>query len=50
MVERCSLKEHVDHYVDAEGLKPNDAIKQVAKERNIPKREVYQAYHIDIVK
>lgn len=45
-----SLKEHVDHYVDAEGLKPNDAIKQVAKERNIPKREVYQAYHIDIMK
>ena len=48
--EDVSLKEHVDHYVDAEGLKPNDAIKQVAKERNIPKREVYQAYHIDIMK
>lgn len=48
--EDVSLKEHVDHYVDSQGLKPNDAIKQVAKERNIPKREVYQAYHIDIMK
>lgn len=48
--EDVSLKEHVDHYVDSRGLKPNDAIKQVAKERNIPKREVYQAYHIDIMK
>ena len=41
------LKEHVDFYIKSENLKPNDAIKMVAKERDIQKREVYQAYHVD---
>lgn len=48
--ENMGLKEHVEHYIDSKGMKPNDAIKHAAKERNIPKREVYQAYHIDIMK
>lgn len=48
--KNIGLKEHVDQYIESEGMKPNDAIKQTAKERNIPKREVYQAYHIDIMK
>ncbi|KGX83461.1 16S rRNA (cytidine(1402)-2'-O)-methyltransferase [Pontibacillus marinus] len=39
-----SLTEHVEHYVD-EGQSSKDAIKQVAKDRKMPKREVYQAYH-----
>lgn len=41
------LKEHVDFYIKSENLKPNDAIKMVAKDRDIQKREVYQAYHVD---
>ncbi|ERJ13394.1 16S rRNA (cytidine(1402)-2'-O)-methyltransferase [Haloplasma contractile] len=35
---------HVDVYIK-NGLKKNDAIKKVAKEREIPKRDVYNAYH-----
>ncbi len=39
-----SLNEHVEHYVD-QGQSSKDAIKQVANDRKMPKREVYQAYH-----
>ncbi|MGE7879999.1 16S rRNA (cytidine(1402)-2'-O)-methyltransferase [Peribacillus muralis] len=39
---------HVNHYVEAEQYTSKDAIKQVAKDRDIQKREVYQAYHIDV--
>ncbi len=41
------LKEHVDYYIESENHKPNDAIKLVAKDRDLQKREVYQAYHVD---
>lgn len=40
-----SIKEHVDLYVN-DGMKPNDAIKKVAVERNIAKSIVYNEYHI----
>ncbi|MGE7186929.1 16S rRNA (cytidine(1402)-2'-O)-methyltransferase [Peribacillus sp. NPDC006672] len=39
---------HVNHYIENKQLNSKDAIKQVAKDRNIQKRDVYQAYHIDI--
>lgn len=39
-----SLIEHIEHYIE-EGQSSKDAIKQVAKDRRMPKREVYQAYH-----
>ncbi|KWW12470.1 MULTISPECIES: 16S rRNA (cytidine(1402)-2'-O)-methyltransferase [Peribacillus] len=38
---------HVNHYIEAEQYTSKDAIKQVAKDRDIQKRDVYQAYHID---
>ncbi|MCA0170791.1 16S rRNA (cytidine(1402)-2'-O)-methyltransferase [Bacillus sp. RAR_GA_16] len=41
-----SLQEHVEHYVN-EGMKSKDAIKQVSVERELPKRDVYQAYHVE---
>ena len=41
------IPNHVDHYINQKGLSSKDAIKQVAKDRNIPKRDVYQAYHIE---
>lgn len=41
-----SLKEHVVYYIEEQGLTSKEAIKRVAKERDLPKREVYQAYHI----
>jgi len=41
-----SILEHVNLYVE-DGLSANEAIKKVAKERNIPKSVVYKEYHID---
>ncbi|WP_347548163.1 16S rRNA (cytidine(1402)-2'-O)-methyltransferase [Pseudalkalibacillus hwajinpoensis] len=44
--ETLSLHEHVEHYVN-EGKKSKEAIKQVSLDRELPKREVYQAYHVE---
>ena len=41
-----SLEEHLEHYL-AQGVTKKDAIKQVAKDRNLPKREVYAHFHTD---
>ncbi|MFC7394715.1 16S rRNA (cytidine(1402)-2'-O)-methyltransferase [Scopulibacillus cellulosilyticus] len=41
-----TIAEHVDHYVKVKHEPSKEAIKLVAKERQLPKREVYQAYHI----
>lgn len=41
-----SVKEHVEHYI-CEGLNSKEAIKKVALERNVQKRDIYQAYHIE---
>ncbi len=38
--------EHVEHYIN-QGHSANDSIKKVAKERDLNKKEVYRAYHID---
>ena len=42
-----SMKEHVNYYIEEKGMKPKEGIKQAAIDRNISKREIYQAYHID---
>ncbi len=42
-----SMKEHVNYYIEEKGMKPKEGIKQAAIDRNVSKREVYQAYHID---
>lgn len=42
--ENLSIKDHVNLYIE-DGLKPNEAIKKVAKERNVPKSEIYNKYH-----
>lgn len=42
--EGLSLLEHVNHYMK-DGLKPNAAIKQTAKDRELSRNEVYDAYH-----
>ena len=38
-------KEQVDLQMADEGLSSKDAIKHVAKQLNIKKQDVYQAYH-----
>ena len=42
--ENLSIKEHINLYIE-DGLTPNEAIKKVAKERNVPKSEIYNNYH-----
>lgn len=39
-----SIPQHVDQYME-QGWTKKEAMKQVAKERSLPKREVYNAYH-----
>ncbi|MEK5495573.1 16S rRNA (cytidine(1402)-2'-O)-methyltransferase [Bacillus sp. FSL M8-0077] len=41
-----SEKEHVIHYIK-EGLTSKEAIKRTAVERGVPKRTIYDAYHIE---
>lgn len=41
-----SIEDHVEHYMKL-NLSSKDAIKRVAGERGLQKRDVYQAYHID---
>ncbi|WP_026688711.1 16S rRNA (cytidine(1402)-2'-O)-methyltransferase [Alteribacter aurantiacus] len=40
------ISEHVDAYIE-KGNSSKDAIKQVAKDRDMNKREVYKLYHVD---
>lgn len=42
--DALSVREHVDGYIQ-KGLSGKDAVKEAAKDRGLPKREVYQAYH-----
>lgn len=41
-----SEKEHVIHYIE-QGLTSKEAIKRTAVERGVPKRTIYDAYHIE---
>ena len=41
-----TIEEHVNLYIE-DGMKPNDAMKMVAKERNTSKSIIYKEYHKD---
>lgn len=43
--ENLDIHDHVEHYLDEGGLTVKEAIKAVAVDRDVPKREVYQTYH-----
>ncbi|MEN2766738.1 16S rRNA (cytidine(1402)-2'-O)-methyltransferase [Ornithinibacillus xuwenensis] len=42
-----AIREHVMYYIEEKQLSSKEAIKEVAKERSLPKREVYHSYHIE---
>lgn len=42
--ENLSVTSHVDKYI-ADGIDQKEAVKLAAKDRNLPKREVYNEYH-----
>jgi 16S rRNA (cytidine1402-2'-O)-methyltransferase len=41
-----SVEEHVENYMEKDGYTSKEAIKRVALDRDVPKREIYQAYHL----
>ena len=41
---KLDIYEHVNYYVE-DGLSTNDAIKQVAKDRGVAKRDIYNHFH-----
>lgn len=43
--QEMSLAEHVDYIIEESQISSKEAIKEVAKLRNISKRDVYQQYH-----
>jgi 16S rRNA (cytidine1402-2'-O)-methyltransferase len=45
--QNLTLEEHVNHYISEKSLSSKEAIKQTAKDRDINKRDVYQAYHVE---
>lgn len=45
--DELTVVQHVDHYVQKEGITVKEAIKKTALDRRIQKREVYQEYHIE---
>lgn len=45
--EHLSVIDHIEHYISEKNLTSKEAIKQTAKDRNMNKRDVYQAYHIE---
>lgn len=42
--ETLSITEHVEHYI-AQQMKPKQAIKQVAQDREMPSKTIYNIYH-----
>ncbi|MDX8367612.1 16S rRNA (cytidine(1402)-2'-O)-methyltransferase [Cytobacillus sp. IB215665] len=44
--EELTVVEHIDYYINKQSYTSKDAIKKVAKDRDMVKREVYQQYHI----
>ncbi|AYC30861.1 16S rRNA (cytidine(1402)-2'-O)-methyltransferase [Paenisporosarcina cavernae] len=44
--EMLSVKEHIEYIMKEQEVSSKEAIKEVSKARNIPKREVYEAFHI----
>ena len=43
--EKWSVKEHVEHLMEEKNVSSKEAIKEVAISRDLPKREIYSAYH-----
>lgn len=42
-----SIMDHVNYYIKEKGLSSKEAIKNAATDRKMPKREVYQIFHVN---
>ena len=45
--KQFSVVQHVNYYIENEGMSSKEAVKQTAADREMSRRDVYQAYHID---
>lgn len=45
--EELTIVQHVNYYLEEKGCNNKEAIKQVAKDRNVHKRDIYHAYHVE---
>lgn len=45
--EELTIREHVDNIMKKSGISSKEAIKEVAKQRSLSKRDIYQAYHVE---
>lgn len=41
------INDHITHYINEENYSSKEAIKRVSTDRNMAKRDVYQAFHVD---
>lgn len=45
--QNLSLYDHVEELITKKGMRSKDAIREVAKEREMSRRDVYKDYHVD---
>ena len=45
--DEITIVDHVNYYINTKSLKSKDAVKQVAIDRKVPKRDIYQEFHVD---
>lgn len=45
--EEMEINEHINHYISNENLSSKDAIKRVASDRGLNKRDVYREFHVE---
>lgn len=45
--ENITVVEHINKLMEEKDISSKDAIKEVSKERNLSKRDVYQQYHVE---
>jgi 16S rRNA (cytidine1402-2'-O)-methyltransferase len=45
--QELTIQAHVDYYITDKGISSKEAIKLVAKDRSMQKRDIYQAYHVE---
>lgn len=43
--DELTIVEHIEQYIEQQGVSSKEAIKEVAKLRSLPKRDVYNEYH-----
>ena len=46
--QELSLRDHVTELIESKGIRSKEAIREVANERGISRRDVYKEYHVEV--